>query len=135
MPQPLAHTRLPVAADARVDEPRVERREVGGPKLPLLHHPRAEVLDQDVGARREPPRERAPLLVVEVDRDAALVAPVAAPPERLAGRVERAQRAQRVALGRLDLDHVGAKVAEHRAGKVARDDLAEVEHLLFGSGY
>jgi hypothetical protein len=55
---------------------------------------------------------------------------VAAPPQGLAARVEHAQRAQSVAFGRLDLDDVGAEIGKDRAGKVARDDLAEVEHLV-----
>ena len=58
-----------------------------------------------------------------------LGAHVAAPPQGLPCLVQDAQRAEGVALWRLDLDHVSPEIPQHGAREVAGDDLAEVQHL------
>ena len=69
----------------------------------------------------------AAALVAQVDRDRPLVARDRRPPEA-APVVEHAPPAHRVAgPGRLDLDHVGAEVAEQLARERAGDERAELE--------
>jgi hypothetical protein len=64
--------------------------------------------------------------LAQVDGDAALVARDAAVPRRRAVLVELAPDAQRVARRRLDLDDVGAEVAQDLAAEGAGDELSAV---------
>ena len=105
-----------VAVDVRVDEPRVAGRH----RLVVEPRPRegarASVGDEDVGAIDEVGGDRTSLLGGQVQRDAALVAVV-----ELERRVDlqvrhRQDGAERVAIGRLDLDDVGSPVAEDACG-------------------
>ena len=64
----------------------------------------------------------------QVDGDAALVPRGDAPPQRVTAHVGVPPLAQHVALaGRLDLDHLGAEVAEELPAEGARDDLSELD--------
>src|SRR3954452_24482243 len=87
---------------------------VSGPSPPLLHDPRPEVLHDHVRVGDELAQQLLPLRPAEVQRDRALVAGDHLPPQ--AGpRAVPAVRAGRVAVRVLDLEHVGAHVAEqHR---------------------
>ena len=90
----------------------------------LLEHAGPEALDEQVGGRNERPDDLGRLRIPQVEAEALLVAgvdlPVRADALGLPGP-------QRVALGRLDLDHVGAEVAEHLREDVAGKEAREVE--------
>ena len=120
---------LAVSRDARVDQPRIRRLDFLGSEAPFLHGAGAEILDQHVHAVRQLAGDAAPLVGLQVQRDALLVPPQAAPPERRAVVVEQPPAANRVALARrLDFDHLGAEVSEDAAGKRPRQQLAQFEH-------
>ena len=92
------------------------------------HQPGPEGLDQHVGARAELARQLAVARVAEVERDRALVA---VEPEVVGASRRRATAAPRGACrrppsGPLDLDHVGAEVAQHHRGERAREHAREV---------
>src|SRR5690606_2483296 len=90
-----------------------------------LHRAWPVVLDQDVGFRGETVDQRLSVLRLQVDHEAALVAVQVA--EEADG--EAGQAARGVALGRrLDLDHVGAEVSEHRARGRPTHGMAELQH-------
>jgi hypothetical protein len=105
-----------------------------------LEHPGPEVLHHHVRDRRELAQPRHLGGVLQVGRDAALVAvergEVLAV-VRCAARTARAGRpGQRrpvahavAAVGPLDLHHVGAQVGEQRTGKRTGGNLAELHHL------
>ena len=80
---------------------------------------RGHVVVHDVGLLHELQRDLAAALVLEVERDVALAALAAE--ERLAGH------AHAVAGDGLDLDHVGAHVADHHRPERAGEVLAEVD--------
>jgi hypothetical protein len=72
-------------------------------------------------------RDLLPLLLPQVQCDRALVARLHLPPDRRAV-LDQPPVAQRIARARrLDLDHVGAEVAERLAGKGAGDQLAHLD--------
>ncbi|MEK7859941.1 MAG: hypothetical protein AAB284_01135, partial [Chloroflexota bacterium] len=103
---------LPPAADRRVDKPVVRLEEGGGGEAEVGHRPGAEVLDDDVGASRQAPEELLPLVGLEVEGEAALVA--VEPDELAALAVEHGREAPRqvAGAGLFDLDAVGAEVGE-----------------------
>ena len=119
-------TRLAEARDARINHPRCKLRDDLRPEPPGLHRSRAKVLQQDVGRQQELAHDRSPFLAMQIERDAALVAREAAPPK--AGAVfELTPAAQRIPAQRLDLDYVGAEVAEQAAGERASEQLTQLE--------
>ena len=110
---PLAGGRagLAVARDGRVDETRMAPGELRVVQAELLEHPRPVVLHQHVGHRGEAPHRVAAGRLLQVDDDAALAAVDGV--EAGAVAADGARHAPgRVAGGRLDLDHVGAHVAQ-----------------------
>src|SRR5207249_6677234 len=121
-----ARARAAEGRDGAVDEPRVFPRQRLVAEAELLHRPRAEVLDQDVGRRGEAPHEGDAVRLLEIDGDAALVAVV----DEVAGGLAvlvRGPRARFVTDARvLDLDHVGAEVSEQRAAVGAGQHAREV---------
>jgi hypothetical protein len=76
----------------------------------LAHHARAIVFDDDVRAGEQAPERPLRRLGLQVQYDAALAAV-----HRVEGRAVGARgaghAARRVAIGRLDLDHVSAHIA------------------------
>ena len=83
--------------------------------------------------RRRRGRARAgapgPVGCAEVERDALLVPRLHGPPQRPALVARLAPVAQRVGLsGRLDLDHLGAHVAQQPPGERPREQRAELDH-------
>ena len=122
-----------------VDEPRVDLLELPVADSPRVELPRRVVLDQDVDVDGELLEELAALRLLEIERDGLLVPHLVEEVEadRLAGlgvldhvllAPERRLPPQRVAVGRLALDGVGAQLREHRGGPVADDHpLAQVE--------
>ena len=95
---------------------------------PLVEPARPEVLDHDVARRRQPPHHGAGPLVAQVERDRPLVAPDGRPPQAVTVAGD-APAPHRVALaGRLDLDDLGAVVAEQLAGERPGDETAQLQH-------
>ena len=95
------------------------------------------VLDQHVGLGDETQQRVLRRRVAQVEHDGALVAAVGLPVQRLA---VVAPLAQRIALRRLDLDDVGAEIAELQRQHVAGDEPRQVEHAdaverTFGAGF
>ncbi len=88
---------LAVAADAHDDESRVGGVQRLPAESPPFERAGAEVLDQDVGVRSEVADEALPLLLTQVDRDAALVATRDLPPDAAAWCVAAAPLPQNVA--------------------------------------
>src|SRR5207249_5406281 len=95
--------------DGRVHEARVVGRELVVAEPEPFRDTRAPRLHDDVGAHRERSRDALVVVILEVEDDAAL----AAAPER-----PRRLAAQRMAAGRLDLDHLRAEIGEELADVV-----------------
>ena len=116
------------AGDREVHEVRVERGERGVPEPEPGQPTDPVVLDQHVRRAEEAPQDLAPGVGLEVDTDRALV-PVDGEEvgggARARGSVTDPRRSpapRRVAVGRLDLDHVRAEVGEqHRAVRPGED--------------
>ena len=113
---------------AHVDEPRVRLRQRRVVEAVLDHRARLEVLDDDVGARRDPPRDGRAVGMMQVGRDALLVA-VEHREEAGAG-AEQPPRA--LAVDRLDLDDLGAHVREDHAARRAHDHVRELDDAQAG---
>ena len=98
-------------------QPRVDRVQLGRPEPPALQRARPEVLDQHVGVGEQPAQDRGAVRVGQVEGDARACcgrAPSTTARRRpWPGRARGPGRAGRV----LDLDHVGAEVAEERRGE------------------
>ena len=120
--------RLPVAGDRRVDDARVDRRD-----RVVVHAQRGddtgpEAFDDHVGVLRQRQERVAAPRVLEVERDAALVA-IHGAVEGRDGSRPVAEVARIVAgAGVLDLDHVGAEVGEIERADRARQQPRQVEH-------
>ena len=117
---------LPVAADAHDHERRVHARQLVVRAVPSPLDGGGQVLHQHVDERQQLTEEALPVGAVEVERDAALVAVRVGPHERPAGALH-ADAPERVARGRLQLDHVGAEVAEDRRHLWGREEVGDVE--------
>jgi hypothetical protein len=119
---------LAVAGDARDDESRVHLPELVRPDPPLLERAGAEVLDEDVAVLDEVEQQLLPSLLPQVECDALLVARLHRPPEGAPLVARLAPLAQRVRLPRwLDLDDLGAHVAEQPAGEGTGEQHAELD--------
>ena len=121
-------------ADGEVDELRVARRESGVVDTDPLAHTGPEVLHDHVGAARQPLRHCLAVGALEVDHDAALVAIELREHRAQLALEGRPHHARRVTAWRLDLDHVGAEVAENHRAHRTGDDRGEVEHGDPGAG-
>ena len=118
-----------VAADREMDEARVERGEDVVPEPEPGEAVRSEVLDEDVGVGEESAQHVGAGGLLQVEPEAALVAVDrevvgGGPASRRSSLAHprRAPAAGRVALGRLDLDDVGAEVGqEHRRVRPGED--------------
>ena len=119
---------LSVAGDAHEDELRVVARERVPAEVPLLERAGAEILDHDLRAAGEAPHDLLPLGTAQVAGHGFLVPGLHMPPER--GAVpDAAPLAQGVALARrLDLDHLGAEVAQRLGAERPGDERAELKH-------
>ena len=80
---------------------------------------RGHVVVHDVGALHELERDLEPARLLEIECDAALAA--------LATEERPARHAHAVTGDRLDLDHVGAEIADHHRAERAGEVLAEVD--------
>ena len=88
------------------------------PDLQPLQLSRAHVLYQHVGARGQLQKRFPVALKIELNRK--FVAPVHAEPNRVPV-LRFSPAAERIAPGRLDLDHLGAKIGEDSGAKRRRD--------------
>src|SRR2546425_163259 len=122
--------RLAERRDPHHDERRPHAGELGPAEVPALERARAEVLRHDGGRRDEPADQRLPLGIAQVTRDGPLVARLDEPPVRAAGSTGgRAEAAEVVAdAGLLDLDDVGAELAEERRADRRGEKRREVQH-------
>ena len=107
-----------------VDQARIELRERGVAEAEPLHRPGLEVLAEDVGAGHQLEHDLPAARVLGVDRDALLVA-VEQGEEAGAGADELSGV---VAAERLDLDHLGAEVAEDDAAGGSHHHVGELDH-------
>ncbi len=113
--------------------PGLTRREHVVAQAQLVQRAGAVVLGQHVGVAHHPQQDLLAPRMLQVQGDAALVA--VHHQERRRDAVDaRLAVAARVVAARqlLDLDHVGAHVGEHQAGRRAGHDLREFEHAHAG---
>jgi hypothetical protein len=130
-------TALAERRDRHVHQRRIHRRQVGVAEAARRHHARGRRLDEEVGAAREAEQLVTVRAVVEVEHDAALAAREG-PPVQRALRVldvagERPDATGTRAAGRLDVDHVGAEVAQDLAAEDSAvvgevEDTARLQH-------
>ncbi len=120
--------RRAVAGDREVDERRVQLAQDVVIEAEAGEATRPEVLDEDVAAGQQAAQHLGTVGLVQVERDRALVAvdrEVVGRGPRVVGGVADpgwAPATGRIALGRLDLDDVGAEIAEeHRAVRAGED--------------
>ena len=118
---------ITVSGQRAVDQARVDRlhpvvvdAEPRGDRGP-------EVVHQDVRALHQPSQHGEPVGMLQVETDAVLVA-IDSEERAALVRQRRGVVAQVVALGRLDLDDLGAEVAQQGAAIRARHVAAQVEH-------
>ena len=119
---------LAVPGDAREDDAGIHRRQLLVAEVPALERAGAEVLGDDVRDAHELEQQLLPLRLAQVQRDALLVPRLDGPPEGAAFVAGLAPVAERIRLaGRLDLDHLGAHVAEQPAGERPGEQRAELD--------
>ena len=128
-PRPVAT----VPGHRAVDQAGIDLRQHVVAETELLERAAPVVLGEHVGACDHPAQHLLALLVLEVQRDAALVAVQDHERCRHAVHARLAIAARVVATGQLlDLDHFGAEVGEHHAGGGPGHDLSELEHAHAG---
>lgn len=122
-----------IAGERCIDQAVVEVSEmvVGQPE-PAAHR-RREVGDENVRLGDEAMQHRLGFRLGEVERQAPLVAGFQQPREIvLAARIAREIRQVAVGIaraGRLDLDHVGAKIRQHGSGRGCCDEARAIQNL------
>jgi hypothetical protein len=106
-------TGLTIAGDTAIHQPGMFAAQRGIVQADLLHRPDLEILDQHVGGSDQLPGERLSTRVLEVERQAALVAVDAEIVGALTVQPGRSPLARIVAAdGMLDLDHVGSQICK-----------------------
>jgi hypothetical protein len=120
-------TILSKAGNRAVDDARLMRADAFVVNPELFDGADAQVLEDDVGGLEQAKEQRLAVGMLQVERDALLVAIQVHEVRRLAGIERRSPGARDFALGRLDLDHRGAVVPEHRRGKWPRQRVGQVE--------
>src|SRR5207245_1804729 len=123
-----------VPAAEGVDQARVDRAQVVVAEAEPLHHAGPEVVHQNVGLAGEPIDRLTTERRADVDRDAALVAIQAPEHGTLAARVFHVHAGEIAGARPLDLDDVGAEVAQHLRRARPQLDLGEVETVTPPSG-
>ncbi len=132
-----------VAADAEVDERRVDLGQGRVVEAEPVEPADAEVLDEHVGAPQEAPQHGRAVGCLEVEPDRALVAvdrevvrggPGIVRPGQSRADPWRAPRPRPVPVGRLDLDHVGPEVGEEHRAEGSREDRRAVGDADPGQG-
>ena len=87
----------------------------------------AQVLEHHVGALEQPEEDRLAVGVLQIERDALLVAVQVDEVRRLVAIERRAPRARDLAVERLDLDDLRAVVAEHRRRERAGERMGQIQ--------
>ena len=121
-----------------VHEGRVDRGDRGGVEAEGGHHARGRRLDEHVGTRGQVAQRRPPVVVGQVEHDAALAQAPGLPEQRTLGVAlapvdERRHESRGAPAGRLDLDHLGTQVGENPPGRLGQRP-GEVEHPEVGEG-
>src|SRR5262249_8673326 len=113
-----------------MDQPVVERAKARGIDTKPLGDGRSEALDRDVGGSRNLVHEFASLVGFHVDRYAALVTIGTQDHRAKAGRRKRRPSPRLIALPhRLNLDDLGAEIAEILRAEGARENFRKIENL------
>ena len=121
---------LPVAGALRIDEARIDLVHRLDAEAEPLHDAGREILHQHVGALDHLDQQVAPLRVLQVERDRALVG--VEHRERQRRAADHATPAQVLAALRLDLDDVGAGL-RHQEGRIGSVvDLREIDDVDAG---
>ena len=120
-----------VAADVQQNQARVFGGKPGIVQAPGLHFSGPVVFDHDVGVAREARQNPRTLGLGQIDRHQLLVARDHLPPQGDAV-FDRAEAAHIVAARRLDLDHLGAEVAQMRADHRPGENGPQVEDAQIG---
>ena len=121
---------LAEAVDRDIDDGGIDGAHCRLAHTQALHHARPEVLDEHVGVSGEPEDHLAPLRVLQIDGDRALVAVVV---DEVGGEPAGAVAAGAhviAAAGGLHLDHVRALIAQHHGRERARDHGGQVDHAI-----
>ncbi len=119
---------LPVAGHPHQDDAPIAFAQNVVAEIPLLQRARPEVLDDDVGALDEVEEEVAAAGLTQVERDGLLVAGVHRPEEVVPVEFGLPPGAQRIGRARrLDLDDLGAHVAEQPSRERSRDQRADLD--------
>ncbi len=126
---------LAVARDPDHDQARVDRRERRVIQAPFLHRAGPEVLEQEIGLRDQFLQHVLAGALAQVERDRLLVAGDDRPPQRRIAVLLPSPNAHRIALiRRLDLDDLGAHVAEQLTAERPREQRAEFQDAQVGQG-
>ena len=91
-----------------IDQPRILLRKIVVAAAKPLHGTGREIFENDVGLFRQPIDQCPSFVVLQIDREAALVAVECG--EETGGEADQA--AGRIAIGRFDFDHVGAEIGK-----------------------
>ena len=119
---------LPETGDRAVHDARLPLANALVVDAELCDGPDAKVLEHDVGALEQPEEDRFAFRMLEIERDALLVAIEVDEVRRLAAVERRPPRARDLAAERLDLDHLRAIVAEHRRRERSGERVRQIEH-------
>jgi hypothetical protein len=111
-----------VAVQRGINEARIARTRRLMREAELFDLLRPHRVNENVGAIDQPPQRRGGRRLLEIEHQRALAAIKPHEQRRHVWRARRAGVARRIALGRLDLDDVGAHVAEHLRRQRAGDD-------------
>ena len=112
-------TRLPEARERCVDQGRVDLLEPRIRQTKLVHDARPEILDENVGGAHEIEKDRLSLRLLQIERDALLVAVEHHEDDALVRHVGIAAAGLRLLAGTFDLDDLRPHVAEHHAAERA----------------
>ena len=119
---------LAVAADAGDHQARVGSVQLGRAEAIALQLAGAIIFHQGVGPPRQPQQLRLVGRVLEVERDAELVAAMHAEPHRMAVLLA-APAAEGVAARRFHLDHLGAEIGQQAGAEGRGDVVPQFNHL------
>ena len=131
-----ARPALPEAGDRAIDQRGIERAEIVVAEAVFRQRAGLEILQHDVGARRERPHDLLALGIGKIDGDRALaavdrkeIAGVAGVAPGLVLEERRSPAAGVVTgAGTFHLHHVGAEVGQNLSGPRPCHDAAEIEH-------
>ena len=115
------------AGDRAIDQPGIVRGQRLVAEAKPVHRAGAEILDDDIGGARQPARRRLPVLGLQVERDALLVAVHRTERAVVVGLAPHPERI--AAIRRLDLDDLGAQIGQQHAGEWTADVAGEFEDL------